>query len=108
MAQALPSSFEVRGGVLAHDVPDCGRASRSRAAFDIKGELLLGRGLVARHSAAGGGSIHEHKELQTGRGYVDARPEGIASFKIKLSRSGAYAPSNRNRGPKLALTKPAR
>ena len=45
MAQAAPTSLELRGGVLAHDVPDLWAGFSLEGGIDINGELLFGRGL---------------------------------------------------------------
>jgi hypothetical protein len=75
MAQA-PSSLEVRGGVLAHDVPDLWAGFSLEGGIDINGELLLGRGvpfLGGTLRPALGASINT--EGYTSRVYLDARWE---------------------------------
>jgi lipid A 3-O-deacylase len=75
-AQSLPSSFEVRGGVLAHDVPDLWAGFSLEGGIDINGELLLGRGLPVLGGIlrpALGASINT--EGYTSRVYLDARWE---------------------------------
>jgi hypothetical protein len=76
MAQAAPSSLELRGGVLAHDVPDLWAGFSLEGGIDINAELLFGRGLpflggILRPAL--GASINT--EGYTSRGYLDARWE---------------------------------
>jgi lipid A 3-O-deacylase len=76
VAQTLPSSFEVRGGVLAHDVPDLWAGFSLENGVDINAEVLFGRGLpflggILRPAL--GASINT--EGYTSRAYLDARWE---------------------------------
>src|SRR5262245_55495849 len=75
-AQGLPKSMEVRGGVLAHDVPDLWAGFSLEGGVDINGELLFGRGLPFLGGTlrpALGASINT--EGYTSRAYLDARWE---------------------------------
>lgn len=74
-AQA-PSSFEVRAGVLAHDVPDLWAGFNLEDGVDINAELLFGRGLRlfgGRLRPALGASVNSAG--YTSRVYLDARWE---------------------------------
>jgi hypothetical protein len=76
VAQSLPLSLEVRGGVLAHDVPDLWAGFSLEGGVDINVELLLGRGapfLGGTIRPALGASINT--EGYTSRVYLDARWE---------------------------------
>jgi lipid A 3-O-deacylase len=76
MAQSAPSSLEIRGGVLAHDVPDLWAGFNLEGGVDINAEALIGRGLPFL-----GGSIRPalgasiNTEGFTSRVYLDARWE---------------------------------
>jgi hypothetical protein len=76
LAQAAPSSLEVRGGVLAHDVPDLWAGFSLEGGVDINAEVLLGRGLTFL-----GGTVRPalgvsiNTEGYTRRAYLDARWE---------------------------------
>jgi hypothetical protein len=81
MAQSAPSSFEIRGGVLAHDVPDLWAGFNLESGVDINVEVLLGRGLPVLGGTlrpALGASINT--EGYTSRAYLDAR------WEIEVSR----------------------
>jgi hypothetical protein len=76
MAQAAPAGLEIRGGVLAHDVPDLWAGFSLEGGVDINVELLLGRGLPLLGGTirpALGASINT--EGYTSRAYLDARWE---------------------------------
>lgn len=76
MAQSAPSSIEVRGGVLAHDVPDLWAGFGLEDGIDINAELLFGRGLAVLGGTirpALGASVNT--EGFTSRAYLDARWE---------------------------------
>jgi lipid A 3-O-deacylase len=75
-AQSAPSNFEIRAGVLAHDVPDLWAGFNLEGGVDINAEVLFGRGLpflggILRPAL--GASINT--EGFTSRGYLDARWE---------------------------------
>lgn len=75
-AQTAPSSLEVRGGVLAHDVPDLWAGFSLESGVDINVELLFGRGLSVLGGTirpALGASVNT--EGYTSRAYLDARWE---------------------------------
>jgi lipid A 3-O-deacylase len=76
MAQAASTSLELRGGVLAHDVPDLWAGFSLEGGIDINGELLFGRGLPflggTLRPAVG---VSVNTEGYTSRGYIDARWE---------------------------------
>jgi hypothetical protein len=76
MAQAAPSGLEIRGGVLAHDVPDLWAGFSLEGGVDINAEVLLGRGLPFLGGTirpALGASVNT--EGYTSRAYLDARWE---------------------------------
>ena len=76
MAQSAPSSLEIRGGVLAHDVPGLWAGFNLEDGIDINAEVLLGRGLPFLGGTvrpALGASINT--EGYTSRAYLDARWE---------------------------------
>jgi hypothetical protein len=76
MAQAAPSSLEIRGGVLAHDVPDLWAGFNLEGGVDINAELLFGRGLPFLGGTlrpALGASVNT--DGYTSRAYLDARWE---------------------------------
>jgi lipid A 3-O-deacylase len=76
MAQSAPSSLEIRGGVLAHDVPDLWAGFNLEGGVDINVEVLLGRGLPFLGGTirpALGASINT--DGYTSRAYLDARWE---------------------------------
>lgn len=85
LAQSIPapSRFEVRGGVLAHDVPDLWSGFRLERGVDINAEVLFGPGLPFLYGSlrpAIGGSVNTSG--YTSKGYIDARweieaPSGI-------------------------------
>jgi hypothetical protein len=92
MAQGLPSSLEVRGGVLAHDVPDLWAGFSLEGGFAINAELLIGRGMpflggILRPAV--GATINT--EGYTSHAYIDARWEiGIGrSFFLGLGLGAA-------------------
>ncbi|KAB2911250.1 MAG: acyloxyacyl hydrolase [Hyphomicrobiaceae bacterium] len=72
----VPSGLEIRGGVLAHDVPDLWSGFRLESGVDINAELLLGSGLPIL-----GGSIRPALGASvntaggTSKAYLDARWE---------------------------------
>ncbi len=76
VAQAAPSGLELRGGVLAHDVPDLWAGFSLEGGVDINAELLFGRGLAVL-----GGTLRPalgvsvNTEGFTSRAYLDARWE---------------------------------
>jgi hypothetical protein len=75
-AQAAPTSLEVRGGVLAHDVPDLWAGFSLESGIDINAEVLIGRGLPVLGGTirpALGASVNT--EGDTSRAYIDARWE---------------------------------
>jgi lipid A 3-O-deacylase len=76
-AQELPrSSLEVRGGVLAHDVPDLWSGFRREGGIAVNGELLFGTGLPILGGSlrpALGGSLNT--EGDTSKAYADVRWE---------------------------------
>ena len=79
----VPSGWEFRGGVLAHDVPGLWSGFRLESGVDINAELLFGAGLPFAGGTirpAAGASVNT--EGFTSRVYVDARweyetPSGI-------------------------------
>jgi lipid A 3-O-deacylase len=78
LAQAayVPSGFEIRGGVLAHDVPGLWSGFRLEGGVDINAEVLFGTGLplfggILRPAV--GASVNT--EGFTSRVYADARWE---------------------------------
>jgi hypothetical protein len=85
LAQAAyaPSGLEIRGGVLAHDVPGLWSGFRLERGIDINAELLFGAGMPfigGTVRPAVGASVNT--EGYTSRAYVDARweyqtPSGI-------------------------------
>lgn len=76
MAQAAPSSLEIRAGVLAHDVPDLWAGFSLEGGVDINAEVLIGRGLPFLGGTirpALGASVNT--EGFTSHAYLDARWE---------------------------------
>jgi lipid A 3-O-deacylase len=74
--ELLRSSLEVRGGVLAHDVPDLWSGFRLERGIDVNGELLFGAGLPILGGSlrpALGGSLNT--EGYTSKAYADVRWE---------------------------------
>jgi lipid A 3-O-deacylase len=74
--ELLRSGLEVRGGVLAHDVPDLWSGFRLERGIDINGELLFGTGLPILGGSlrpALGGSVNT--EGYTSKAYADLRWE---------------------------------
>ena len=72
----LFSGLEVRGGVLAHDVPGLWAGFRLESGVDINAELLFGRGMVllgGKIRPAIGATVNT--EGYTSKAYVDARWE---------------------------------
>ena len=73
---ARPSSFELKGGVLAHDVPDLWSGFQLEKGVDLNIEALFGSGLPflgGRLRPALGASINT--EGHTSKAYLDARWE---------------------------------
>jgi hypothetical protein len=76
VAQAAPSSLELRGGVLAHDVPGLWAGFSLEDGVDINLELLLGRGLgVLGGTLRPALGVSANTEGFTSRAYLDARWE---------------------------------
>lgn len=79
LAQGYPASsagIEIRGGVLAHDVPDLWSGFSLEKGVDINAEILIGRGLPFLWGTlrpAIGGSVNTSG--YTSKGYIDARWE---------------------------------
>lgn len=76
VAWAQERGFEIRGGVLAHDVPGLWAGFRLESGFDINAEVLFGGGLPilgGRIRPAVGASVNT--EGYTSRGYADLRWE---------------------------------
>jgi len=74
--ELLRSGLEIRGGVLAHDVPDLWSGFRLERGVDINGELLFGAGLPILGGSlrpALGGSLNT--EGYTSKAYADLRWE---------------------------------
>lgn len=72
----MPSRFEIKGGVLAHDVTGLWSGFNLEKGFDLNVEMLFGPGLPFLGGTirpAIGGSINV--EGYTSKGYVDARWE---------------------------------
>jgi len=75
-AQTAPSSLELRGGVLAHDVPGLWAGFSLEDGVDINAELLFGRGIGVL-----GGTLRPALGVSvntlgfTSRAYLDARWE---------------------------------
>src|SRR6478735_477996 len=71
-----PTGFEVRAGVLAHDVPDLWSGFRLERGIDINGEVLFGAGLPIFGGSlrpALGGSVNT--QGYTSKAYADLRWE---------------------------------
>lgn len=79
----VPSSLEIRGGILAHDVPDLWSGFRRESGVDINAELLFGAGLPILGGIlrpALGATVNTAGD--TSKAYLDARweitgPSGI-------------------------------
>jgi lipid A 3-O-deacylase len=74
--ELLRSGLEVRGGVLAHDVPDLWSGFRLERGVDVNAELLFGAGLPilgGNLRPALGGSLNT--EGYTSKAYADLRWE---------------------------------
>lgn len=71
-----PSRFEIKGGILAHDVPGLWSGFSLEKGIDLNVEMLFGQGLPFLGGTirpAIGGSVNF--EGYTSKGYVDARWE---------------------------------
>ena len=70
-----PSGFEIRGGVLAHDVPGLWSGFRLESGVDINAELLGSRCAPSRrHVAPGDRRVRQYAWLHS-KAYLDARWE---------------------------------
>jgi hypothetical protein len=75
-AQEAPTGLEIRGGVLAHDVPDLIAGFNRENGVDINAEVLFGPGVLVWGGLIRpvvGGSVNT--EGYTSRAYLDARWE---------------------------------
>jgi hypothetical protein len=76
IAPPSPSRFEIKGGILAHDVPGLWSGFSLEKGIDLNVEMLFGQGmpfLGGTIRPAIGGSVNF--EGYTSKGYVDARWE---------------------------------
>lgn len=76
IAPPAPSRFEIKGGILAHDVPGLWSGFSLEKGIDLNVEMLFGLGLPFLGGTirpAIGGSVNF--EGYTSKGYVDARWE---------------------------------
>jgi hypothetical protein len=84
-AAQAPSTFELRGGVLAHDVPGLWAGFNLEDGVDINVEVLFGRGLTVLGGSlrpALGASVNTAG--YTSRAYLDARWEVPLGSRIFL------------------------
>jgi hypothetical protein len=94
------TGIELRGGVLAHDVPDLWSGFRLERGIDINAEVLFGAGLPFLGGAlrpAIGGSVNT--EGYTSKGYADLRWEFDTPSRIFFGIGLGAAVHDGNIGP---------
>jgi lipid A 3-O-deacylase len=95
-----PHRWELRLGVLAHDVPDLWSGFRLESGVDINGEVLFGSGLAFLGGTlrpAIGGSVNTNGG--TSKGYIDARWEIEGPAGLFFGTGLGAAVHNGNLGP---------